>query len=158
MNTIDCVSIIIIAISTLISFFRGFFQEIVSILIWCVGIYMLFKYYSILCFFSWNINHKITRYIVNFVIFFISFLIIKFSLDYLITIFINKFHLFFLNQILGIFFGIVRGIAIICTILFFLEFSTSFVNSNIFKTSLLVPYYNYFIKSFLKLFIKNIFL
>ncbi|XBC44519.1 MAG: CvpA family protein [Buchnera aphidicola (Schlechtendalia peitan)] len=156
MNTIDYCSIVIIIISAITSFFRGFIQEVASITVWGIGIYILFKYYSIFCFSQVYIHNKIIRYVINFLIFMFFLLVIKFILHYFVMIFIKKFHLFLVNKILGIFFGVARGIFLICIILFFLEFSTNFVHSQSFKTSLLIPYYNYFIKLFLKLFIRKI--
>lgn len=158
MNIIDYISIAIIFISAIISFFRGFFQEIMSVFVWVIGIYIYFKYYHFFSFFSVYVYNKIIRYMINFIIFFIFLFLVKLTLNYVITIFLCQFHLSMLNQILGIFFGIVRGTFIVCTILFFLEFSTFFVHSKFFKNSLLIPYYNYFIKIFLKLFIKSIFM
>ncbi|QCI23195.1 CvpA family protein [Buchnera aphidicola] len=158
MNRIDYISIVIIIISTTISFFRGFFQEIISVLMWGIGIYIFSKYYYWFSFLSIYINNKIIRYMIHFVTFFMFFLIIREILNYLIIAFINQFHLFVFNQILGICFGIIRGVLIICTILFFLEFSTNFVHSKNFKNSLLIPYYNYFIKILLKHVIKNVFI
>ncbi|XBC39884.1 MAG: CvpA family protein [Buchnera aphidicola (Chaetogeoica yunlongensis)] len=157
MNIIDYISITIVIFSAVMSFFKGFLQELSSILIWVLGIYLFCKYYNCFSIFSIYVRNLFLQYVVTFLVFFIFIVVIKSFSNYCISITIDQFGMSFLNKILGIFFGIFRGVLILCIIIFILRLFTNISDNYYFKNSFFIPYFNYFIKCIVKFFVKNIF-
>ncbi|AAO26892.1 colicin V production-like protein [Buchnera aphidicola str. Bp (Baizongia pistaciae)] len=155
MNVIDCISIIVIIISAVISFFRGFLQELSSIFIWIVGVCVFFRYYSFFSIFSTYVRNIFLKNIISYIVFFVFFLFFKSIFDYCIIIFIEKCGISLINKIFGMFFGIIRGVLFLCIVLFFLELLTNFAYNKYFKNSFFVPYFNCFIKVVIKYLFKK---
>lgn len=150
MNMVDYISILVIFVSAIMSFFRGFLQELSSIFVWVLGIYFFYRYNNLFSIFSIYIQNKFLKNVVSCFLFFICVLIIKSFSNYFISIFIEQFGISIFNRILGVFFGIFRGIFFLCIIFFVLELLTNISQNYYFKNSCFMPYFNYLIKLVIK--------
>lgn len=148
MLIIDYLFILIILLSTIFSFFRGFIKEILTIFIWFISFYLSRKYYNYFFFIK---NYTIINfYFKKFFLIFIYFILTIISRN-MVKKFLNKkiiysYHINNLNKILGLFFGILKGFLII----FLMLYSINHIDKNL---------YNYFLikqQSFFFIYFNNI--
>ncbi|QJC33165.1 CvpA family protein [Enterobacteriaceae endosymbiont of Donacia clavipes] len=134
MFIIDYLFILIIILSSLYSFFRGFIKEILTILIWFVSFYLSKKYFHYLFYIKNTVINNL--YFQKIFLLLISF-ILSLSFGYIINNYINKkikyFNLNIFNKIIGLFFGFFKGYFII---LFFL-YSLNHFDKNLYNYMLL---------------------
>ncbi len=113
MNWIDIVVITIIVVSGVFAFFKGFIREAFSILGLIVATILSFRFYKP---FSTHlksiINAVSLREFVSFIIVFLSLLAIVSLISYFAKKIFQKAGLSFYDKLLGLLFGIVRGILI----------------------------------------------
>ncbi|QCI19270.1 CvpA family protein [Buchnera aphidicola] len=154
MVLVDYLIILTLFISCLISFLKGFFQEILSIFFWITSIYISINYYSFFSKHFISIHNKILK---NFIMCFLLFIIIitlESCSKYILTEFILQLGCGQTNKMLGLAFGFIKGTILISILIFVLNTFTSFSTSHCYKQSILIPYFNYFIKKIL-IFIKT---
>jgi membrane protein required for colicin V production len=124
LNWFDYVIIAILVLSVFISFFRGFLREAISLVTWVVallvGVRFAGPFGKVLPF---HIDSPSIRYTIAFVIIFIAILIAGFIVNSLIKYFVDRIGIGFLDRILGVFFGVARGILAVGVILMILGFS-----------------------------------
>lgn len=135
---IDYIVISIIFFSTILSFIKGGFREILFLITWIYAFLLSKKYYIYLNIFFKNIENVMIRNIISFFILFI-FIILLGNILYHILIFplIKFFNLFILDKIFGFIFGIIRGFILIS---FFITFCKIYFN----KESKYFPTYYFF--------------
>ncbi|MDQ1237620.1 MAG: CvpA family protein [Wigglesworthia glossinidia] len=141
----------IIIFSSLISFIRGFINELFSLIVWIIAIVLSSRYYNIFSNLFVFFEEKIIRNVLSIFLIFLFILIMGSVLSNYLNIFINKIGLSFFNKFLGIFFGIFRGILIVSIFLFFLKAFTKCSSSIYWTNSKLIPYFNYIILWFVKI-------
>ena len=152
----DFFVLLIILISSFLSFWRGLVKELFIIFIWIISILLTSIIYP-------NLNDIISEYI-NFepLSFLISFLI-PFIIIIITLSIINSFIIFpllyplngIINSLLGFSFGIIRGVLIICILYYFSSFSENFrllIDDNL-NSSYSLEYINYITE----LIVKNFF-
>ncbi|QJC29821.1 colicin V production protein [Enterobacteriaceae endosymbiont of Plateumaris sericea] len=122
MYWIDYLLIIIIIISTLISWFRGFLKETLSIFTWFFAYYLSKKYYYFLSKKIYGIDSLLLKNSISMFILFIIILIIGYLINYYLNKKIHRSILDKINKILGLFFGIFRGVIIILIFLYLLNY------------------------------------
>ncbi|BGI50837.1 MAG: colicin V production protein [Arsenophonus endosymbiont of Ceratovacuna japonica] len=151
---IDYVIIIIICFSTLIGLIRGFIIELLSFITLGSAFFITSKFYNNISNYITNINNILIRNSIAIILLFIVILVIRSVINYIISFLIKKTGLFNTDYILGICFGIFRGILIVSIILFFIDTFTNLSKSQDWKHSKLIPQFSYIIKWFFN-YLKN---
>lgn len=141
LNTADYIIMSVVFISVLISLIRGFFKELISMVIWIVGFWVAIKFYVVCSeILAPYISNVSVRIIVSFVGLFILVLIFGAIFNYLLSFIITKSGLGGFDRLLGIIFGCMRGVLLISVILLLVSM-TSFVQDAWWKKSILIPHF-----------------
>lgn len=145
MQWIDYAVLGIILVSTIISAFRGLFKEILSLLAWAVAFWVAMKFYKPLTqFITFTDDQSIRVVIALFGLFMGTLMIIGF-VNYITTLIFKKTGLSGTDRVLGLIFGLLRGLAIVlvmaCTLQ--LAFNYGFLlkckEESWYKQSMLMP-------------------
>ena len=119
----DLIILVLIFISALFAFFRGFSLELLSISVWIMSFLGSYAYsYNLINFFNKIINNILIStalsYVVAFLIIFVifSFLTRKFS------VFIKDSYVGLIDKSLGFIFGILRGYVIVSLCFFLFDY------------------------------------
>ncbi len=114
MNWIDIVILVIIALSAGISLFRGFVREALSLLAWVVSIWVAITFsHKLSVLIEGLIASASARLAVAFVALFVVTLIAGSMANYLASQLIKKTGLTGTDRMLGIIFGVARGVAVV---------------------------------------------
>ncbi|MBK4765056.1 MAG: colicin V production protein [Pantoea sp. Brub] len=152
---IDYIIIATILLSSVLSALKGFTREILSLITLGFAFFITIHYqYDFL---SWIVrlydDNLISR-LSSICIPFIAVIIIGKMLIYVLDILVTKIGLSDINRILGVLFGVLRGILIITLIVYVLNIFTDLPNSLDWKKSQLIPFINDIINCILN-YIKN---
>ncbi|WP_150138213.1 CvpA family protein [Candidatus Enterovibrio escicola] len=139
MNWIDYVILGVIGFSVLVSSFRGFVKEALSVVIWFGAFFIASNFYTQLAAYFTNIQDEMIRNGVAITTLFIVTLVVGAVLNYVIAQLVQKTGLSGTDRVLGIVFGGVRGVLIVVALLFLLDVFTRMSGSIDWKQSLLVP-------------------
>jgi membrane protein required for colicin V production len=119
MTIFDYVVIAILAISVIISISRGLVKEVLSIAGWFVALYVAKTYANqIMPLLPDSLSGDSLRVLVAFVVLFVSTLILAGFVSMALSTLFSKIGLGWLNNLLGGFFGLARGMIIISVIVF----------------------------------------
>jgi membrane protein required for colicin V production len=114
MTALDLAIIGIVVISSIISLFRGFLKEVISLIFWLLAFVLGFKLSPL---FSQmlpdSISDPITRVVVAGVILFVLTLLIGGLVNFLVQHFVEMAGLSWPNRVLGGAFGLLRGLVIV---------------------------------------------
>ncbi|CUR53708.1 Colicin V production protein [Serratia symbiotica] len=146
---IDYIIIALIGLSTLMSLIRGFICEIFSLLIWGLTFFISSNFYSYLTTYLVDFKYIVIKNSIAIILLFIMPLITGGISNIVMNFLIKKSGLSGFDRILGVCFGIFRGILIVSIILYFLNTFTYFSENIIWKQSQLIPKFNYLIIWFL---------
>jgi membrane protein required for colicin V production len=122
MTGIDIAILLIIGLSALISWFRGFTRELISILTWLVAISITFLYshkFAILL--PDSIGGTTPRVIASALILFFGILLIGWAIGTLLKKFLSTIKMSAVDRVLGMFYGAGRGMAIIILVVLLLN-------------------------------------
>jgi membrane protein required for colicin V production len=126
MTSFDYVVLLIIGISIVVSMMRGAVREVLAIVGWVAAIYAAKTYATQLVpLLPADIPTEQLRVLAAYVIVFLGILLISSLLTIALSSLIKKIGLNWFNRFLGGFFGLVRGLLIVC-VLVFLAGLTSF--------------------------------
>ncbi|QJC28487.1 hypothetical protein GJT81_00375 [Enterobacteriaceae endosymbiont of Plateumaris consimilis] len=151
MYLIDYFLIIIIIISSLISWCRGFLQEILSLFTWFFAYYFSKKYYHYLAKYIYSIDSLLLKNSIAMFTLFIIILIIGYTFNYYLNKHIQKSFLNKINKIFGLFFGMFKGVVIILIFLYTLNYCSNELYEDFLKDKpQLFCYFHYFIKNYMK--------
>jgi membrane protein required for colicin V production len=126
MTSFDYVVLLIIGISIVVSMMRGAVREVLAIVGWVAAIYAAKTYATQLVpLLPADIPTEQLRILAAYVIVFLGILLISSLLTIALSSLIKKIGLNWFNRFLGGFFGLVRGLLIVC-VLVFLAGLTSF--------------------------------
>lgn len=140
-NWIDYTIIAIIALSVLISVMRGFVREVISLVIWVAAIAVSFIFYRYTADLLVNFIHSDSvRLVVSFVGLFLVTLVLGMLINYLIGQLVANTGLSGTDRVLGIIFGIARGILVV-VLLMMLVSLTPFAKESVWHESVLVPHF-----------------
>ncbi|MDQ8039808.1 MAG: CvpA family protein [Rickettsiella sp.] len=138
-NWIDYSIIAIIALSVLISVMRGFVREVISLVIWVAAILVSFIFYQYIAGLLVNVIHSDTlRIVISFVGLFLATLILGMLINYLISQLVSNTGLSGTDRILGIIFGVARGVLVV-VLLMMLTALTPFAKQDSWHESVLIP-------------------
>lgn len=151
---IDFLIIGIVVFSLLVSLWRGFVREVLSLASWIIAFFIASKFYQpmaqlLLQFESVYLqNSELLRNGIAAAILFIASLIVGAVINALIAKLVDKTGLSGTDRVLGAGFGILRGVFIVAAILFFLDTFTQFNQSELWKESQLIPHFDFIVKWF----------
>ncbi|UDG79283.1 Colicin V production protein [Candidatus Ecksteinia adelgidicola] len=154
---IDYTIILMITCSALVSFIRGFIQEVLSLLTWIGSFFITSRAYLRFSMYLTYFKDEIIRNSISIIILFVTTLIFGTISNCVINALIKNTKLSSTDRILGICFGMLRGILIVSVILFFIDAYTSLPQSTSWKKSLFITHFGYIITWSFK-FLKNTFI
>ena len=129
----------IISFSAILAFVRGGIVEILSLSVWFIAFWVMHKFgYALDGFIPASINNHLVRSAIIFIVSFIIIAIIIAIIKKLLANVINAIGLGGLNYLIGVLFGIVRGI-LICSLLVIGIKMLNLDNSNGWQKSRLYP-------------------
>ena len=139
MNWVDYLILVIIIISTLISLLRGFLREIVSLVTWVVGFWVALRFARQLGDVFSVIHNPSVRVVIGFAILFVVILIIGAAINFLIGKIMEKTGAGAADRVLGMLFGMVRGVVIVAVLVIMAGFTT-LPQNDWWHVSRLIPY------------------
>lgn len=119
MTSFDYVALAIIGVSIILSVMRGFIREALAFLGW-IAAFITAKTYTaqLLPMMPESIPTESIRILAAFLILFFATLLVASLLAIALSSVFKKMGLGWLNRILGVFFGMARGLVIVCIIVF----------------------------------------
>jgi membrane protein required for colicin V production len=143
LNWADYTIICILALSVIISLARGFIKEVFSLITWFVAFWIGFKFCSTFSvFLEAYIKTPSIRLVAAFAILFIATLIVGSILNFLFSQMITKSGLSGTDRMLGMIFGIVRGVLLVGVVLLMASM-TAFNQDIWWKNSVLIPHFQW---------------
>ena len=139
MNWVDYLILVIIVISTLISLLRGFLREVVSLVTWVVGFWVALRFARPVGDVFSFIHNPSVRVVVGFAILFVVILIIGAAINFLIGKIMEKTGAGAADRMLGLLFGMVRGIVVVAVLVIVAGFTT-LPQNGWWHASRLIPY------------------
>jgi membrane protein required for colicin V production len=114
---VDYVIVGIIGVSALLSLWRGFIQEALSLLTWLVALWVAIMFFEDLGIWlaRW-VSVPSARDVVAFIALFLSVLILGAVVNYLVSQLVSRTGLTATDRALGIVFGIARGVMIVAVL------------------------------------------
>lgn len=155
---VDFIIIGIIVFSLLVSLWRGFVREVLSLAGWVIAFFVASKFYPPMSQLLLKIdspyiqNSEFLRNGIAIAILFIAVLIISGIINALLAQLVDKTGLSGTDRVLGAGFGVLRGVFIVAAILFFFEKFTQFNQSELWKESQLIPHFDFIVKWFFEQF------
>lgn len=115
---LDYAIIIIIAFSAIVSIVRGFVRELLSIVVWLASLWVAWQFSTELAaLLTPYIKHQALRYPAAFISLFVVTMILGALVNYLLGQLVDKTGLSGTDRVLGLLFGIVRGVLIVAIFL-----------------------------------------
>jgi membrane protein required for colicin V production len=140
LNGVDYAIIVVLVLSVIISLIRGFVREVISLLTWIAAFWVAFR-------FAPAFTGVIAKYISTqslqqpaaFAILFIVTLIVGAIFNYVVGLFVDKTGLSGTDRMLGLVFGVARGILLVAALLLSAALLTKMPEASWWKTSRLIP-------------------
>ncbi|WP_150538478.1 CvpA family protein [Actinobacillus vicugnae] len=151
---VDIIIIGLIAFSILVSLWRGFVSEVLSLASWVVAFLVASNFYPYLSSYFTQVNSvylQNSEYLRNGVaaaVLFVLSLIVCGVIATLLAKLVDTTGLSATDRVLGGAFGALRGILIVAAILFFLDTFSSASHSELWKESQLIPHFDFIVKWF----------
>lgn len=145
---IDYSIITIIGFSALVSLIRGFVREALSLVTWGCAFFVASQFYTYLAAYLTRFDDSLIRNGIAIAILFITTLIVGAVVNYVISSLVERTGLSGTDRVLGICFGVLRGILIVSAILFFLDTFTLLPQSEDWRRSELIPQFSHIIRWF----------
>ena len=141
MNWVDFVIIGIIAISAIVSFFRGFLREALSLLIWVVAIWMAVMFYpdvEPVIPQEWGLPATVRMALAGAAIL-LGVLIAGGIVTWALGSFLDKTGMSGTDRVVGVFFGGLRGIILVAIAIIIVGLVPAIADNSYWKQSRLVP-------------------
>ncbi|WP_395479601.1 CvpA family protein [Candidatus Curculioniphilus buchneri] len=154
---LDYVIIAVIFLSTFISFIRGLVREVLSLVNWASAIFITSHYYHYAA--HWVFSHFFEQVIIQnataIILVFLITLIIGGYINHIIYLMIKQTDLSHVDRVLGICFGILRGILIGSAMLYLVDRFTNWSHSKDWNNTYLIQQANDLIRIFFNYLIKK---
>jgi len=125
LNWFDIGIVAVVLLSIVISFFRGFLRETISLITWVVGLFVAIRFApTVSNWLSTIIAIEILRYVIAFVILFMLIFIVGLLANMTIKRGVDVSGLSVVDRLLGGIFGAARGILLVAVVLMFMTMST----------------------------------
>lgn len=139
LNWLDIILSATMVLSIIISFFRGFMREVVSLIAWTLGIGLALKFADPLAdTMQPVVTSDFLRYLLAFAGIFLVFFILGVITNTLIRNFVEKNGVTITDRTFGLFFGAARGFLAVTVVLMFMKVTPA-VNTQWYQKSQLVP-------------------
>lgn len=148
MNWVDFTIIAVIVFSALISIVRGFVKEALSLISWVLAFFVASRFYFYLTDYLTYFDSDLIRNAVAIAILFIATLLVCAVVSYIIGELVQKTGLSGTDRVLGICFGVLRGILVVAAVLFFVDTFTPLSKSPYWTQSELIPHFHFIIRWF----------
>ena len=124
-NWVDYTLLAIIGLSFVISVFRGFLREAISLISWAAAFILSLKYSTAVGgLMQAHVHSKTLSYSIAFIVIFLCIIILGMVVNAIVHALIDKSGISFIDRLLGAVFGIARGVLLICMVLMFVNLST----------------------------------
>ena len=151
LNSLDYIIIAVVALSVIISFFRGLLREAISLITWFLAFVIALKFSpDVGHWFQSIIPNPTARNLIAVVLLFVGVLIIGILCNKLAHSLVSASGLGFLDKLLGFVFGLLRGFLFVIIILLIIDAST-YQQSNWVAQSELAPYFEKYVQLFKKM-------
>lgn len=148
MNWVDFTIIGIIVFSALVSLIRGFVKEALSLLSWICAFFIASRFYTDISGYFTYFHDEFARNATAIAVIFIATLLVCAVISYIISELVQKTGLSGTDRVLGVFFGILRGILLTAAVLFFVDTFTPLAKSIAWQDSILIPHFDFIIRWF----------
>jgi len=122
LTALDWVIIGVVAISAVMSIFRGFIKEASSILSWIVAFIVSSKFYPMASAYVTFSNDELTRNVISCIVLFVVTLVVLGFISNAVSSLVKKAGLSSFDRLLGVAFGVARGILIVTAVLALAKF------------------------------------
>ena len=139
MNWADYLIVLIIIVSALISLWRGFLREVVSLVTWVVGFWVALRFAAQVGDAFKVIHNPSVRVIIGFAILFVAVLIVGMLINLLISKLMAHSGAGASDRTLGAVFGVVRGVVVVAVLVIVAGF-TALPREPWWRESRLIPY------------------
>ncbi|VAX76896.1 Colicin V production protein [Serratia symbiotica] len=143
---VDYVIIALIGCSVLLSMIRGFLREAMSLLTWGCALFITSHFYSYLAGYFTLFEDELVRKAIAIMILLIAPMGIGAISNYVISTLVEKSGLSGMDRMLGICFGMLRGVLIVAAILFFLDTFTTLSQGPDWQKSQIIPQFSHIIR------------
>ncbi|MDF7670029.1 CvpA family protein [Orbaceae bacterium ESL0721] len=148
MNWVDFTIIGVIVFSALASVVRGFVKEALSLVSWILAFLVASHFYYRITPYLTYFDSDLVRNAAAMIILFIATLLVCSIINYIIGEIVQKTGLSGTDRVLGVCFGILRGILIVAAVLFFVDTFTPLSKSQFWTESKLIPHFHFLIRWF----------
>ncbi len=148
MNWVDITIIGIIAFSASVSIIRGFVREALSLVSWVLAFSIAGHFYTYITQYLTYFENEMIRIAVAITILFFATLLVCSVVSYVIGQLVQKTGLSGTDRVLGICFGVLRGILVVAALLFLVDTFTSLSKSPYWTESQLIPHFHFIIRWF----------
>ncbi|HEX5340431.1 MAG TPA: CvpA family protein [Gammaproteobacteria bacterium] len=139
MSWIDYLILGIIVVSTLVSLFRGFLRETVSLLAWVIGFWLALRFARDLGGLFGFVHNPSVRVVIGFILIFIVVLMFGATANFFVGKLLKKSGASMADRVLGGLFGLLRG-AVIVVVLTLVAGFTMLPRGPTWRNSVLAPY------------------
>ncbi len=116
-TTLDLLIIAVIALSALLSLFRGFASEALSLLSWAIALWLPFNYTEqFSTFLPESVQSPSARWFISAGVLFFGALIFCSAISFMIRKLVGATNLGFMDRLLGVCLGAVRGVLIVAIV------------------------------------------
>lgn len=142
MEWIDYAIIAVVVISTIISLFRGFIREAVSLVGWCVAFVVAKNFYLPMgAILQSQVENVAIRNSLAAVILFVVTLFLFALVNVVIGRMLAASGLNGIDRVLGMLFGALRGVLVVASVLFLIAYLTKFPEDESWQNSVLIPHF-----------------
>ena len=119
----DVIILVLIFISALFAFYRGFSLELLSISVWVISFFVSYAYgYNLINFFNKVINNILISTAISYIVVFLIVFVIFSFLTRKFSVFIKDSYVGLIDKSLGFIFGILRGYIIVSLCFFLFDY------------------------------------
>lgn len=139
MSWIDYLILGIIVVSALVSLFRGFLRETVSLLAWLIGFWLALRFARNLGGLFGFVHNPSVRVVIGFIIIFVMVLLVGAATNFFVGKLVKRSGASMADRVLGVIFGVTRGVVIVVVLALVAGF-TVLPHTRSWRNSLLAPY------------------